>query len=83
MTTSYPELQNWAGGTLKLIRLIGINSRFALIDKKAPIGLVANKYTKLGKPSGNLILSHGLSYIKIPMFYGSTGCGVFKGGIQN
>ena len=30
-------------------------------------GLVANKYTKLGKPSENLILSHELSYIKIPL----------------
>ena len=27
------------------------------------IGLVANKYTKLGKTSENLILSLGLSYI--------------------
>ena len=27
------------------------------------IGLVANKYTKLGKTSENLILSQGLSYI--------------------
>ena len=35
MTASHPELQNWAGGALKLIKLIGINSRFALIDKKA------------------------------------------------
>ena len=31
------------------------------------IGLVANKYTKLGKTSENLILSQGLSYIKIPL----------------
>ena len=31
------------------------------------IGLVANKYTKLGKNSENLLLSHGLSYIKIPL----------------
>ena len=31
------------------------------------IGLVANKYTKLGKTSENLILSLGLSYIKIPL----------------
>ena len=35
MTPSHPELQNLAGGTLKLIQLIGINSRFALIEKKA------------------------------------------------
>ena len=32
---SHPELQNWAGGTFKLKKLLGINSRFALIDKKA------------------------------------------------
>ena len=31
------------------------------------IGLVANKHTKLGKTSENLLLSHGLSYIKIPL----------------
>jgi hypothetical protein len=31
------------------------------------IDLVANKYTKLGKTSENLILSLGLSYIKIPL----------------
>jgi hypothetical protein len=31
------------------------------------IGLVANKYTKLGKTGENLILSLGLSYIKIPL----------------
>ena len=30
-------------------------------------GLVANKYTKLGKTSENLTLSLGLSYIKIPL----------------
>ena len=30
-------------------------------------GLVANKYTKLGKTSENLILSLGLSRIKIPL----------------
>jgi hypothetical protein len=34
------------------------------------IGLVANKYTKLGKTSENLILCLGLSYIKIPLCYG-------------
>ena len=31
------------------------------------IGLVANKYTKLGKTSKNVLLSQGLSYIEIPM----------------
>ena len=30
------------------------------------IGLVANKYTKLGKTSETLLLSQGLSYMKIP-----------------
>ena len=35
MTPSNPEFQNWAGGTLKPMKSIGINSRFALIDKKA------------------------------------------------
>ena len=33
------------------------------------IGLVANKYTQLGKTSENLLLSQGLSYIKIPLCY--------------
>ena len=33
------------------------------------IGLVANKYTKLVKTSENLLLSQGLSYIKIPLCY--------------
>ena len=33
------------------------------------IGLVANRYTKLGKTSENLLLSQGLSYIKIPLCY--------------
>ena len=32
-----------------------------------PIGLVYNKYTKLGKTSEKLLLSQGLSYIKIPL----------------
>ena len=31
------------------------------------MGLVANECTKLGKKSENLILSLGLSYIKIPL----------------
>ena len=31
------------------------------------IGLVANKHTKIGKNIENLLLSHGLSYIKIPL----------------
>ena len=33
------------------------------------IGLVANKYTKLGKTSEILLLSQGLSYMKIPLCY--------------
>ena len=33
------------------------------------IGLVANKYTKLGKTSENLLPSQGLSYIKVPLCY--------------
>ena len=33
------------------------------------IGLVANECTKLGKTSENLILSLGLSYMKIPLCY--------------
>ena len=33
------------------------------------IGLVAYKYTKLGKTSENLILSQGMSYIRIPLCY--------------
>jgi hypothetical protein len=31
------------------------------------IGFVADKYTKIGKTSESLILSLGLSYIKIPL----------------
>ena len=34
------------------------------------IGLVANKYTKLGKTSETLLLSQGLSYMKIPLHCG-------------
>ena len=33
-TPSHPELQNWAGGTLKSIKLIGIHSRFAKMAEK-------------------------------------------------
>ena len=33
--SSHYELPNWGGGTLKQKKMIGINSRFALIDKKA------------------------------------------------
>ena len=32
------------------------------------IGLVANKYTKLGKTSETLLLSLGLSHMKIPLW---------------
>ena len=35
VTSTHPELQNWVGGPLKPIKLIGINSRFAKIHKKA------------------------------------------------
>jgi hypothetical protein len=35
MTSTHPELQNWARGTLKPIKLIGMNSRFAKILEKA------------------------------------------------
>jgi hypothetical protein len=35
VTSTHPELQNWAGGTLKPIKLIGMNSRFAKIHEKA------------------------------------------------
>ena len=92
MTYRDQGIQNWTGGTWNTIKLIGMNSRFALIHKKAQeqisglfstqrppddwpdaldhlaIGLVANKYTKLGKTSENLLLSQGLSYIKIPLY---------------
>jgi hypothetical protein len=33
------------------------------------IGLVANKYTKVGKTRDTLLLSLGLSYMKIPLWY--------------
>jgi len=29
------NIENWVGGTLKLIKTIGIHSRFTLIEKKA------------------------------------------------
>ena len=35
MTPKDQELENWAGGTLNIIKLIGINSRFASIGIKA------------------------------------------------
>ena len=35
-----------------------------------PQNLVDNEYTKLGKTSKNLLLSQGLSYIKIPLCQG-------------
>jgi hypothetical protein len=35
VTSTQPELQNWAGDTLKPIKLIGMNSRFAKIHKEA------------------------------------------------
>jgi hypothetical protein len=35
VTSTHPELQNWAGGILKLIELIEMNSRFVKIHKKA------------------------------------------------
>ena len=97
-------LKNWTGGTWDIIKLIGMNSRFALIHKKAQeqkwlknwtilkrnqisalfstqrppdewpdaldhlaIDLVANKSTKLGKTSETLLLSQGLSYMKITL----------------
>ena len=31
------------------------------------IDFVANKYTKLGKTSGNLLLGQGLSYKRVPL----------------
>ena len=106
MTSQDQGLQNWAGGPLKLIKLIEINFRFAIIDKKTQeteklnnfeiferkknqvsalfstqtppddwpdaldhlvISLVANKYTKLGKTNEDLLLSPGLSYVKISL----------------
>ena len=55
-TSTHPELQNWAGGTLKQIKMIEMNSRFAKITKgpyyHLAIGLIANKYTRFvrGRP---------------------------------
>ena len=34
MTSTHPELQNWAGGTLKPIKLTGMNSRFSKNSQK-------------------------------------------------
>ena len=93
-----PQTSKLGRGTLKSIKLIGMNSRFVNIHKKAHeqkclknwtilknlkerkkksnfspvlnqgnllmtgwLGLVANKYTKFGKTSDNLLLSQGLS----------------------
>ena len=35
MTSIYPELQKWAGGAFKPIKLIEMNSRFAKLHIKA------------------------------------------------
>ena len=59
--------------------VIGMNSRIlALFSTQIPPDdwpdaldhfKVANKYTKLGKTSETLLLSLGLSYMKIPLCY--------------
>jgi hypothetical protein len=83
VTSRDQGLQNWTGGTWNIIKLIGMNSRFALISalfltQRPPddwpdaldhlaIGLVVNKCTKLAKISEILLLSLGLSYMKIPL----------------
>ena len=43
MISTQPELQNWAGGILKPIKLIGMNSRFAKIHKKGTGTKMAEK----------------------------------------
>ena len=70
MTYRDQGLQNWTGGTWNIIKLIGMNSKFALIKPcfqppddwpdaldHLAIGLVANKCTKLEKISKILLLS--------------------------
>ena len=70
-------LKNWT--ILKNLKEKKSNQISALFSRQRPsddwldalddlgIGLVDNKYTKLGKTSENLLLSQGLSYIKIPL----------------
>ena len=93
MTPSHPKLQNWAGGTLKPMKLTEKKTpgkraqeqkwlkilkekkiKFQpcsqprhLLMTSQTIGLVVNKYTKLGKKGQKLTLSQGLSYSKIPL----------------
>ena len=43
MTSTHPELQNWAGGTLKLIKLIGMNSRIRKNSQKGKGTKIAEK----------------------------------------
>ena len=50
MTSRDQGLQNWTGGTWNIIKLIGMNSRFALIHKKAQ----EQKLLKIGTILKNL-----------------------------
>ena len=49
MTSALPELQNWAGGTLKQIYLIGTNSIFAKTHKKGTGTKMAEKFERKKK----------------------------------
>jgi hypothetical protein len=49
VTSIHPELQNGAGGTLKPIKLIGMNSRFAKIHEKAQEQKWLGKLNNCGK----------------------------------
>ena len=48
---------------------IRFQPRHFLMTAQMALGLVAHKYTKLGKTIENLKLSLGLSYITIPLCY--------------
>ena len=80
MSQVQPELQNWTGGTWNIIKLIGKKNQISalFLTQRPPddwpdalhhlaIGLVANKCTKLANISEVLLLSLGLSYMKIPL----------------
>ena len=49
VTSTHSGLQNWAGGTLKSIKLIRMNSRFAKVHKKGTGTKMAEKLNNFEK----------------------------------
>ena len=47
MTSTHPKLQNWTEGTLKPIKLIGMNFRFTKIHKNSQKGTGTKMAEKL------------------------------------